>query len=68
MCGFGAAFFLSLTLKHLPVGLTYAMWTGIAVVGSNLVAMTFHHESFGLFRMLCILLIACGVVGLRLSA
>lgn len=66
-CGLGAAFFLSLTLRHLPVGLTYAMWTGIAVIGSNLVAFTFLHEPFGLFRIICILLIAFGVAGLRLS-
>jgi len=66
-CGFGAAFFLSQSLKHLSVGIAYAIWTGTAIVGSNVIAMVFLGESTDLQRILYILMIVGGVAGLRLS-
>ncbi len=67
LCGLGAAFFLSLALKTLPIGVSYAIWTGIAMVGSNLVAMIVFGEPCSSERIFFILLIACGITGLRLS-
>jgi quaternary ammonium compound-resistance protein SugE len=68
LCGFSAAFFLSQSLKHLPVGMAYAIWTGTAIVGSNVIAMVFLGEPPDLRRIVYILMIVGGVAGLRLSA
>jgi quaternary ammonium compound-resistance protein SugE len=67
-CGFGAAFFLSQSLKYLPVGMAYAIWTGTAIVGSNAIAMIFLGEPPDIRRIVYILMILGGVAGLRLSA
>jgi quaternary ammonium compound-resistance protein SugE len=68
VCGLGAAFFLSQSIKQIPVGLAYAIWTGTAIVGSNVIAMIFLGEPASLPRIAYILMIMAGVVGLRLSA
>jgi quaternary ammonium compound-resistance protein SugE len=67
ICGLGAAFFLSQSLKQLPVGLAYAIWTGTAIVGSNAIAIVFLGEPASLPRIAYILMIVGGVAGLRLS-
>jgi len=67
-CGLGAAFFLSQSLKYLPIGIAYAIWTGTAIVGSNIIAMVFLGEPPDLQRIVYILMILGGVAGLRLSA
>ncbi len=65
--GLGAAFFLSLALKHMPVGVTYAIWVGIAVAGSNLVGMFIFGEPCQFLRVFFILMILGGVIGLKVS-
>lgn len=66
LCGLGAAFFLSLTLRTLPVRISYSVWTGMAIAGSNIVAMLLGHEPVRLLSLFFIFLILSGVVGLRL--
>jgi len=56
-CGFGAAFFLKQSLKHLSVGIAYAVWTGTVIVGSNVIARVFLGELPDLQRMVYILMI-----------
>ncbi len=57
---------LSLAMKSLPAGTAYAVWTGIGAVGVALAGMLLFDEPRDLVRIICILLIAFGVVGLRL--
>ena len=66
--GLGTAFFLSLALRNLPVGVTYTIWVGIGIAGSNIAGMLFFGEPYRLTRILCILLIICGVAGLKFSS
>jgi quaternary ammonium compound-resistance protein SugE len=66
--GLGAAFFLSLSLKYMPVGVTYAIWVGIAAAGSNLVGIFVFGEPFRFLRLFFILMIISGVIGLKLSS
>lgn len=43
--GYGVAFYcLSIVLKELPVGITYAVWAGAGVVLVALVAMLIYHQ------------------------
>jgi quaternary ammonium compound-resistance protein SugE len=59
-------YFLGLALRTLPLGTAYAVWTGIGTVGTVALGILLFDEPLELLRMLCILLIVAGVVGLRL--
>lgn len=58
---------LALAQRHLPVGTSYAVWTGIGAVGTTIAGMILFDEPRDLARLACILLIVTGVVGLGLS-
>lgn len=57
---------LSLALKTLPIGTAYAVWTGIGAAGTALIGMAFFGDSADVLRLLCLLMIVAGVVGLKL--
>jgi len=59
-------YFLSIALKTLPIGTAYAVWTGIGAVGTAVLGIVLFGESRELLRLLCILLIVSGIVGLKL--
>ena len=61
-------YLLSVSMKSLPVGSAYAVWTGIGAVGTVVLGIVFLKESSDLFRLLSILLILAGIVGLRISS
>lgn len=67
-CGLGAAFFLSQAMKSLPMGTSYAVWVGIATVGSNILGMVVLGEPYTIPRLTFISLITIGVIGLKLSS
>lgn len=60
--------FLSMALKTLPIGTAYAIWTGIGAVGTAILGMLFFDEPRDLVRILCILLIVAGIIGLKLTS
>jgi len=60
--------FLSMALKTLPIGTAYAIWTGIGAVGTAILGMYIFNEPRDLTRILCILLIVAGIVGLKLTS
>jgi quaternary ammonium compound-resistance protein SugE len=57
---------LGLTLRWLPLGTAYAVWTGVGMVGTALLGIVLFGESADLFRILCISVIMAGIVGLKL--
>ena len=59
-------YFLSLALKTLPIGTAYAIWTGIGAVGTAIVGIILFGESREALRIICMLLIVAGIVGLKL--
>jgi quaternary ammonium compound-resistance protein SugE len=59
-------FFLSLALKSIPVGTGYAVWTGIGAVGTAILGMVLLGEPREVGRILCLVLIIAGIVGLKL--
>ena len=59
---------LSIGLRSLPVGSAYAVWTGIGAAGTAVVGMVFLRDPVTTLRLLSILLIIAGVVGLNLSS
>lgn len=65
--GFGSSLaLLSYSLKFIPMGTGYAIWTGIGVVGGSLVGMILFGESKDWRRMVFIALVLCSAVGLKL--
>lgn len=58
---------LALALRKLPLSVAYAVWTGIGIVGSTLVGILFFHEPVNVVKIICIVLIAGGIVGLKFA-
>lgn len=58
--------FLWVATQKLPIGTAYAIWTGIGAVGAAGVGMLIYGEPATTVRILCILLIVSGIVGLKL--
>ena len=57
---------LSLSLKTLPMGTAYAVWTGIGAAGTAAFGILFLGESREAGRLVCLALIVAGVVVLKL--
>ena len=57
---------LGWSLKVLPLGTAYAVWTGIGAVGTALLGLWLFDESRDVLRLACIALIVAGIVGLKL--
>lgn len=56
---------LNWSLKTLPVGTAYAVWTGIGTVGTVALGIAFFGESASPARLICLGLIIAGIIGLR---
>ena len=56
---------LSMAMKTLPLGTAYGVWTGIGAVGAAAFGMWFMDEPRDVGRVLCIILIVAGIVGLK---
>ncbi|PYI57138.1 quaternary ammonium compound efflux SMR transporter SugE [Paenibacillus flagellatus] len=59
---------LSLALKSLPIGTAYAIWTGIGALGTVVVGMLVFGEPRDWTRVLFLLLIVSGIVGLKATS
>jgi quaternary ammonium compound-resistance protein SugE len=57
---------LGISLKSLPLGTAYAIWTGVGALGTVLLGIAFFGESASLPRLACVALIIAGIVGLKL--
>jgi quaternary ammonium compound-resistance protein SugE len=60
--------FLSLAMKVLPVGTSYAVWTGIGAIGTVILGIVLFAEPATAVRLGCVALILTGIVGLKLAA
>jgi small multidrug resistance pump len=67
LLGYGASFYcLSLALEDLPIGLVYAVWSGVGVVGTALVGVAVFEERVDPAGALGMALIVAGVAALAL--
>jgi quaternary ammonium compound-resistance protein SugE len=57
---------LSYSVKHIPVGTAYAVWTGIGAVGTAILGIILFNESKEFVRIFFIFLIVAGIVGLKI--
>lgn len=60
-----SVYLLSWSLRFLPVGTGYAVWTGIGAAGTAILGMALFQESAAAPRLVCLGLIVAGIVGLK---
>ena len=63
----GSFLLLGQALRVLPIGTAYAIWTGIGAVGTAILGIVLFDEPRDLARILCILLIVAGIIGLKFT-
>lgn len=67
--GYGAAFWLlSLTLRTLPVGMVYAVWSGLGIAGIAVIGAVLFGERLGPVHVLGMGLIIAGILVLTVVA
>ena len=59
-------YFLSLALKKLPLSIAYAVWTGIGTVGTVLFGVIYFGETISIAKIICVVMIIFGIIGLRI--
>lgn len=59
--------FLTLAVKTLPLGTSYAVWTGIGAVGAMVAGIILFGESASAMRIASAGLIVTGIIGLKLA-
>lgn len=63
LAGYGVAFyFLSLTLRSIPVGIAYAVWSGVGIVLITAVGWAFFGQKMDAPALIGMALIIAGVV------
>ncbi len=64
----GSFYLLSIALRTLPIGVAYGVWTGIGAAGTAIVGMLVLGESRDLPKLLSLLLLVSGIIGLRFTS
>lgn len=59
-------YLLAQAVRTIPIGTAYAVWTGIGAAGTALIGIVVLKEAVDLPRVLCLLLVVVGIVGLKL--
>ena len=68
LAGYVTAFyFLSRTLETIPLGVSYALWSGVGIVLISLSGWIFYRQTLSLLEMFGIALIIIGAVILKLG-
>jgi quaternary ammonium compound-resistance protein SugE len=63
----GSFWLLAQSIKVLPLGTAYAIWTGIGAAGAVVYGIFFFDEPATAARLGCIALILAGIAGLKLT-
>lgn len=61
----GSILLLGYSLRALPLGTAYAVWTGIGTIGAAAAGILLFGEEISFLRILFICLIVCGIAGLK---
>ncbi|MES2534795.1 MAG: multidrug efflux SMR transporter [Pseudomonadota bacterium] len=59
---------LSISMRTLPLGTAYMVWTGIGAIGAFIVGITVLDEPLNATRVIAAALIVCGLVLMKLSS
>lgn len=64
----GSFYLLSLAMRDIPLGTAYGIWVGIGAVGAAIAGMLLFKEPASALRIVSIVLVVAGIVGLKLSS
>lgn len=56
---------LSMSLKSIPLGTAYAVWTGIGAFGTALIGIAFFGESTNFWRLFFLICLILSIIGLK---
>ena len=59
---------LALVLKEMEIGFAYAVWAGVGTALVAIVGVVVWGESMGLLKVMSLMAVIAGVIGLNLSA
>lgn len=60
--------FMGMAIRTIPMGIAYAIWTSMGVIGITVYGMMFLGEEVNLIRMILLSMIIIGTIGLKTSA
>lgn len=60
-------YFLNKSLKDIPIGTAYAVWTGIGAAGTAIVGILVYKEPATALRMFFIVMLIASIIGLKLA-
>ncbi len=58
--------FLSLSIKYIPIGIAYAVWSGIGIVGTFTYTLMIEKEPITMGSIIFVLMIMVGIMGLKI--
>jgi quaternary ammonium compound-resistance protein SugE len=61
-----SCYLLALAVRQIPVGVAYALWTGVGVLAAFAASLLLHGESLSPARTLCAVLLLASILGLKL--
>lgn len=64
---FLSIFLMSIAMRALGPGTTYAVWTGIGVIGAMVVGAVFFKEKVTWIRMFFLMLVLVGIIGINVA-
>jgi len=59
-------FLFSKSMRTIPIGTAYAVFTGIGAAGTAIIGIVFLNEGTGLLKMLSLSVLILGIIGLKL--
>jgi len=62
-----SAYYLSQTLKTIPMATAYSIWMGIAIIGSTIFGIIFLKEPIKIYILFFMLMILAGIGGMKLT-
>ena len=66
LAALGSIWLLANAVRTLPLGIAYAVWTGIGALGVSLVGVALFAEPLSPARMLCMAFVFGGIAGLKI--
>ncbi|PGL70603.1 multidrug efflux SMR transporter [Bacillus sp. AFS055030] len=61
-------YLFSKAIKDIPIGTAYAVFTGIGAAGTVIIGMIFLNESASLLKIILVIALLSGIIGLKLTS
>lgn len=66
VCALASLGLLTLSLKTIPLGTAYAVWTGIGAFGTAIIGILFYGDPYDIYRLFFLAMLIVSIIGLRL--